>query len=221
MGTEKRERQKAGRAARIEAAQAAEAKARNRRRITTFAALLAGFAIVIGVAAWLGGGEDDAETETAADSTTSTFTLAPDAGMESAAGQPCVALAEPLPEGAPEVPVPVGPPPTELVVEDLTVGDGAEVTEGATVTVDYIGVSCSTGAIFDDSYKRGQPATFGLGQVIPGWTEGLVGMKVGGSRLLVIPPDMGYADTGSPPKIAPGETLVFVVDAVDTTPVGG
>jgi peptidylprolyl isomerase len=120
--------------------------------------------------------------------------------VASAAGKPCVAVADPLPTGAPEVPVKVGPPPTKLVVEDITPGTGAAVTAGSTVTVDYIGVSCSTGK------------TFSLSGVIPGWSQGLVGMSVGGKRLLGIPPDLGYGAQGAPPDIAPGETLWFVVE---------
>jgi peptidylprolyl isomerase len=131
---------------------------------------------------------------------------------------PCVEVADPLPEGAPAVPVKVGPPPTELVIEDLVVGDGEEIPAGATVTVDYIGVACSTGTIFDSSYERGEPATFGLDAVIAGWTEGIPGMKVGGQRLLGIPSSMGYGPAGSPPDIGPNETLWFVVEAVSFEP---
>jgi len=126
-------------------------------------------------------------------------------------------VADPLPAGAPEVPVKVGPPPTQLVKEDLKPGTGATVGANDTVTVNYIGVSCSTGTIFDSSYSRGQPATFPLTGVIKGWTDGIPGMAVGGQRLLGIPPDQGYGPQGSPPDIAPGETLWFVVEIVDTT----
>jgi peptidylprolyl isomerase len=142
-----------------------------------------------------------------------TSTIPPTA---SAKGKPCVALADPVPNGAPDVPVKVGPPPTTLVVEDLAVGTGAEVTTGSTITADYIGVSCSTGKIFDDSYSRGQPATFSLDGVIPGWQQGLVGMKVGGTRLLGIPADLAYGAQGQPPAIAPDETLWFVVQLRDS-----
>ena len=85
------------------------------------------------------------------------------------------------------------------------------MTPGATVTVDYIGVACSTGKIFDSSYCRGQSATFPLTGVIPGWSNGIPGMKVGGARLLGIPPAEAYGNQGSPPDIAPDETLWFVV----------
>ena len=133
----------------------------------------------------------------------------------SAKGKPCVALADPVPTGAPDVPVKVGPPPTALVVEDIAPGTGAEVTAASTITADYVGVSCSTGKIFDASYTRGQPATFPLSGVIPGWQQGLVGMKVGGTRLLGIPAALAYGATGQPPVIAPDETLWFVVQLRD------
>ena len=151
-------------------------------------------------------------TTTTARSTPTTRASTPEF-TGSAAGKPCVTVSDPVPTGAPVVPVQVGPPPTTLVVEDLIVGTGPAVPAGATVTVDYIGVSCSTGAIFDESYSRGVAATFGLDQVIPGWTEGLVGMQVGGRRLLGIPPGLAYGSQGSPEGgIAPDETLWFVVD---------
>ena len=110
----------------------------------------------------------------------------------------------------------VGTPPTTLVKEDLKVGNGAVVKPGATVTVDYIGVTCSTGKVFDSSYKTGKPVTFPLSGVIKGWTDGIPGMKVGGVRLLGIPPDQGYGSQGSPPTIAPDETLWFVVTVKST-----
>jgi len=142
--------------------------------------------------------------------TGSTTTTSPP--LADATGAPCVPLADPLPAGAPEVTVPVGPPPTELVVDDVVQGDGAEVTAGATVEVDYLGVACSTGTVFDNSYDRGATVEFPLDGVIAGWSQGLLGMKVGGTRQLVIPPDLAYGDAGSPGAIAPGETLVFVVE---------
>lgn len=143
----------------------------------------------------------------------------PSTALESAAGKDCVEMTGDAGEGAPEVPVPVGPPPTELVVEDLVAGDGATAAEGDAITVDYVGVSCSTGEVFDSSYTAGQPATFDLtpGSLIEGFATGLEGMAVGGRRLLVIPPDQGYGPQGSGGVIAPDETLVFVVDLRDVT----
>ena len=108
-------------------------------------------------------------------------------------------------------------PPTDLVVTDITEGDGAVATSGSTVEVHYVGVSHSTGEEFDASYNRGQPLSFrlGVGQVISGWDQGVTGMKVGGRRQLVIPPHLGYGDRGAGGVIKPGETLIFVVDLVE------
>lgn len=105
-------------------------------------------------------------------------------------------------------------PPTELVITDVTQGDGAEATAGSTVSVHYVGVAHSTGEEFDASYNRGAPLQFrlGAGQVIAGWDTGVQGMLVGGRRQLVIPPHLGYGDRGAGGVIKPGETLIFVVD---------
>ncbi|MCE1178739.1 MAG: FKBP-type peptidyl-prolyl cis-trans isomerase [Micrococcales bacterium] len=117
----------------------------------------------------------------------------------------------------PEIDFPGDTPPSELVIEDITVGDGAEAKAGDVVRAHYVGVSHSTGEEFDASWNRGAPLDFqvGVGQVIAGWDEGIPGMKVGGRRKLVIPPHKGYGDRGAPPVIKPGETLIFVVDLVD------
>jgi peptidylprolyl isomerase len=109
-----------------------------------------------------------------------------------------------------------GAPPADLVVEDLTVGSGPEARAGQVATVHYVGVSHSTGEEFDASWNRGEPFQFslGAGQVIAGWDQGVVGMKVGGRRKLVIPPHLGYGQRGAGRAIKPGETLIFVVDLV-------
>jgi peptidylprolyl isomerase len=113
----------------------------------------------------------------------------------------------------------LGGAPDDLVVEDLIVGEGAEARPGAAVTVHYVGVAHSTGEQFDASWDRDETFAFslGAGQVIAGWDGGVAGMRVGGRRRLVIPPHLGYGDRGAPGAIAPGETLLFVVDllAVD------
>ncbi|WP_344776550.1 FKBP-type peptidyl-prolyl cis-trans isomerase [Nocardioides panacisoli] len=105
-------------------------------------------------------------------------------------------------------------PPTDLVVTDVTVGDGEEAKAGSKVSVHYVGVAHSTGEEFDASYNRGAPLDFqlGVGQVIAGWDQGVQGMKVGGRRQLVIPPHLGYGDRGAGGVIKGGETLIFVVD---------
>ncbi|WP_460847388.1 FKBP-type peptidyl-prolyl cis-trans isomerase [Nocardioides ultimimeridianus] len=114
----------------------------------------------------------------------------------------------------PEIDFPDFPPPADLVIEDITVGDGAEAAAGNTVNVHYVGVAHSTGEEFDASYNRGTPLKFqlGIGQVISGWDQGVQGMKVGGRRKLVIPPHLGYGDRGAGGVIKGGETLIFVVD---------
>ncbi len=105
-------------------------------------------------------------------------------------------------------------PPADLVISDITQGDGAEAKAGSTVSVHYVGVAHSTGEEFDASYNRGTPLQFrlGIGQVISGWDQGIQGMKVGGRRQLVIPPHLGYGDRGAGGAIKPGETLIFVCD---------
>jgi peptidylprolyl isomerase len=107
--------------------------------------------------------------------------------------------------------------PTSLVVQDLAVGTGRAATCGDAVSVQYVGVAFSTKKQFDASWDRGQPFQFtlGAGNVIPGWDQGVVGMKVGGRRELTIPPALGYGPQGtSDGTIGPNETLVFVVDMV-------
>lgn len=117
----------------------------------------------------------------------------------------------------PEITVPDTAPPTELQVSDIVVGDGELACSGMPVQMQYVGVTYADGKQFDASWDRGaEPFAFQLGggQVITGWDEGIVGMRVGGRRQLVIPPDKGYGDRGAGTDIPPGATLVFVVDLV-------
>ncbi|UUY03337.1 FKBP-type peptidyl-prolyl cis-trans isomerase [Svornostia abyssi] len=102
----------------------------------------------------------------------------------------------------------------KLIKKDLVVGDGKTAKEGDTVSVQYVGVGFNSEEEFDASWNRGEPFAFtlGAGEVIPGWDEGVAGMKEGGRRLLVIPGDKAYGAQGSPPAIGPDETLAFVVD---------
>jgi peptidylprolyl isomerase len=117
----------------------------------------------------------------------------------------------------PKVKVPKGKPPTKLVVKDLKKGTGKEATDGSTVTVQYVGVLYDGGKQFDASWDRGEPFSFplGAGQVIPGWDQGVKGMKVGGRRELIIPPDLGYGEQGAGADIPPNAALIFVVDLLD------
>jgi peptidylprolyl isomerase len=116
----------------------------------------------------------------------------------------------------PEVEIPDGAPPEDLVVEDLEEGDGATAEQGDQVLVDYVGVDYASGKEFDTSFG-GEPFPFALGAggVIPGWEEGVEGMKVGGRRQLIIPPDLAYGKAGQPPDIKPNSTLVFVIDLLE------
>ena len=117
----------------------------------------------------------------------------------------------------PDVVVPEGNPPADLVMEDVTVGTGAEAKSGANVEVHYVGVAWSTQREFDASWNRGDTFEFrlGAGQVIAGWDQGVAGMKVGGRRILTIPPHMGYGAQVAGGVIKGGETLIFVVDLLN------
>lgn len=117
----------------------------------------------------------------------------------------------------PSVSIPDSTPPTELVVDDITVGDGAEATSGCRPVMHYVGVAWSTGREFDASWDRREPFSFrlGAGEVIGGWDIGVAGMRVGGRRRLTIPPQLGYGSRGAGGVIKGNETLVFVVDLLD------
>jgi peptidylprolyl isomerase len=151
-----------------------------------------------------------APATTSAPSTTGTTTP----GSSASALPP---VADPSPAGSfdtkPTVTVPTGAPPSVLQSSDLITGTGPAVTSSDTVTVQYVGVAWSTGKQFDASWDDGSgaPVTFPLSGVIPGWTQGLVGMKVGGRRELVIPPSLAYGAQGQGP-VGPNETLIFIVD---------
>jgi peptidylprolyl isomerase len=116
----------------------------------------------------------------------------------------------------PTITLPDTDPPAGLQIVDLVEGDGDEAPASCTVTVHYVGVSWTNdGQQFDASWDRGQTISFGLNQVIAGWTQGIPGMRVGGRRMLVIPPDMGYGRRSPTPAIAADDTLVFVIDLVE------
>ncbi|GAA2175738.1 FKBP-type peptidyl-prolyl cis-trans isomerase [Agrococcus versicolor] len=111
----------------------------------------------------------------------------------------------------PEIDAPTGPAPSELVIRDVVVGEGAEATPGATVEVHYLGVEHDSGEEFDASWNRGQSIEFPLRGLIAGWQEGIPGMKVGGRRELTIPPHLAYGPAGGGHRLS-GKTLVFVID---------
>jgi len=113
----------------------------------------------------------------------------------------------------PEIDFIEGPPPTDLVITDIVVGDGVEATPGARVLVHYVGVDFETGEQFDASWDRGEAIRFPLQGLIAGWQQGIPGMKVGGRRQLVCPPALAYGETGG--HHLSGRTLVFVIDLLD------
>lgn len=115
----------------------------------------------------------------------------------------------------PEIEFPDGPAPTELVTEDIVVGDGPEAIPGANVEVHYVGVEYDTGEEFDSSWNRGESIEFPLRGLIQGWQDGIPGMKVGGRRKLTIPPEQAYGPAGGGHRLS-GKTLIFVIDLLAT-----
>jgi peptidylprolyl isomerase len=165
-------------------------------------------ALLLGAGIAACGGDDSPDSETAA-TPSPTETATPQAAN-------VAAIAKGITKDTgkkPKVVTPQGDPPSTLVIRDIVKGKGPKAKPGDRLTMQYVGVSWSNGQQFDASWDRGQPFPFQLGaqMVIPGWDKGMVGMRQGGRRLLVIPPDMGYGPQGSGP-IGPNETLVFVVD---------
>ena len=124
------------------------------------------------------------------------------------------------PDLVPILPDDRGEPPSSLQVEDLVVGDGEPAEQGTRLTVHFVGASWSSGQEFDATWDREQPYAFtlGEGEVIPAWDEGLVGMREGGRRALIVPPEFAYGERGSAAGIAPGETIVFIVDLLEVEP---
>jgi peptidylprolyl isomerase len=116
-------------------------------------------------------------------------------------------MAEPT---KPEIDFPTEPAPSELVIRDVVVGDGAKAVPGGQVTVHYVGVEYDSGEQFDSSWDRGEPITFPLSGLIQGWQDGIPGMQVGGRRELVIPPRLAYGTSGR--HRLSGKTLIFVID---------
>ena len=111
----------------------------------------------------------------------------------------------------------LGPAPDDLLIEEIVVGEGEEAKVGQNAVVHYVGVGVTSGEEFDASWNRGEPFDFplGAGRVIKGWDQGVVGMRVGGRRRLVIPAHLGYGERGAGGVIAPNETLIFVVDLLE------
>jgi peptidylprolyl isomerase len=137
---------------------------------------------------------------------------------ETASGGPCDVKVSTDTKSKPEITVPTCDKPNALQVKDIVEGKGDAAKAGDAVSVHYTGVSWTTKKQFDSSWAPGRkPFTvqpLGQAGVIQGWNQGLIGVRTGGRRLLVIPANLGYGQQGRPPDIAPGETLVFVVDVV-------
>ena len=114
----------------------------------------------------------------------------------------------------PFIEAPEGPAPTDLVIEDITVGESEEAVAGGFVKVHYLGVDYETGEEFDSSWDRGEAAEFPLAGLIAGWQEGIPGMKVGGRRQLTIPPEKAYGPAGGGHPLS-GRTLIFIIDLLD------
>lgn len=114
----------------------------------------------------------------------------------------------------PKVTVPSGPPPKKLEIKEIKKGTGPAAKAGDEVLVQYVGVGYESEEEFDSSWSRNEPypVTLGAGGVIPGWEQGIEGMKVGGRRELIVPPNLAYGPEGYPPSIGPNEALIFVID---------
>lgn len=114
----------------------------------------------------------------------------------------------------PEIDLPDGPAPTELVIDDLVVGKGPKAVPGCSVEVHYVGVEYDTGEEFDSSWNRGESIEFALRGLIQGWQDGIPGMRVGGRRKLIVPPEQAYGPAGGGHRLS-GKTLIFVIDLLD------
>ena len=208
MGTAKRERQKANRQIRLQELAKEQRKEKSKRVVLRVVLAVVAFVAVVGGVYLVGGGSDDSPTSststTAAGVTTTT--IDPNAPTTTAPPKPTVSVP--------------GTDPTELKVTTLREGTGEASKVGDTLDVHYLGVLSKDGKEFDNSYDRGQPftLTLGAGQVIPGWDQGLVGVKVGGQYQIDIPGDLAYGAAGRGDAIPPNAGLTFVVDIMSITP---
>ena len=192
-----------------------EQRAKRRQRNIVMGAVLATL-VVIGGIVWLaislsGGGKAKPAAQVSTTPTASTSPTPPPA-----APTKCAKITpNPPAKGQPTVPDVKGKAPSKLVIHDVSTGHGPAAKKGADVAVTYIGISCSTGKVFDASYLHGgtpfDVKPLGQASVIQGWNQGLIGVKAGGVRELVIPAALGYGATGSPPTIKPNETLIFLI----------
>jgi len=191
-----------------------QAKRRNNTRRAVIVGVVA--VVVIGTGALLFSGKSSPTTTSTIASTTTTTSA-------STAPATIKPIANPSPAGkfgtAPTVVVPTTPPPTSLEISNLITGTGTVAKSGDTLEVQYVLATYSTHKVIQSSWTA-QPFSFklGAGQVIPGWDQGMVGMRVGGRRELIIPPALGYGANSPGAGIAKNDTLVFVVDLLKVTP---
>lgn len=173
------------------------------------------FALLV---AGCGGSSDDSSTSSGESTATNTISgeeNSASSGKSSAeSGASAVKKSAGGEKTKPEVTVPSGPPPQQLEIKEIEKGSGKAAKAGDEVLVQYVGVGYESEEEFDSSWSRNEPLplTLGAGGVIPGWEQGIEGMKVGGRRELIIPPKLAYGAQGSPPVIGPNETLIFVID---------
>ena len=189
-----------------------ERRAKQRRRNTILGASLGTAAVIAGIvllAIHLAGGSDKSKTVDALTTPT------PGASSTSPPADPCATAKPTAAQLHPKMPKTGGKEPKRLVVHDIKAGTGTPAKAGDTLCVTYVGADYKTGKVFDASYKHGGTpfavTPLGNAPVIKGWNQGLVGVKPGGIRELIIPANLGYGPTGQPPSIKPNETLLFVV----------
>jgi peptidylprolyl isomerase len=177
--------------------------------------------VVLGIVIF--GGSNGKSNASTATSPTATPSATPTTPIPAAPTSCAKVKPNPPAKGEPAVPDVTGKAPTKLVVHNIKVGTGPGAKSGDKMVVKYVGVACSSGKVFDASYtdpanpttkKKELPFTLGKGQVIKGWDQGLVGIKKGGVRELVIPASLAYGTSGAGSAIKPNETLIFVVTAV-------
>jgi peptidylprolyl isomerase len=210
VGTAKRERQKANRQIRLQELAKEARKEKSKRLALRIGLVVAAFVGLVALLWWFN--SDDPATVTPATTTTvagalgSTTTVDPNAPTTTAPPKPDVQIPATVPE--------------TLVVTTLTEGTGEGAKAGDTISVHYVGVLSADGTEFDNSYDRGEPFTFVLGQggVIQGWDQGLVGAKVGSRIQLDIPAALAYGDQQKGSVIGPNSPLTFVIDVMAITP---
>ncbi len=221
MATTKRERQKAARRLKMEQQRREAARRRNVRR-SVIVSVIAVVVVLSGSLLFAGSSGNNTSTTTLATSTTlATTTTTSLSTTTTVTPQAWTPVTEPQAAGkfgtAPTVVVPTSAAPTVPERTDLIVGTGTTLNTGDTFSAQYVLADYATHKVLQSSWPNPFSSTLDTGHLIPGWVSGLAGMKVGGRRELVLPPNLGYGSAGSS-GIAPNDTLIFVVDLVSVTP---